>query len=137
MISRSLLHVGLLSLVTVALGAGAFAARTFADDKDQKHDHKHEDGGGAGHIHAPVPSDYAARVARPEIWTDGAILARGQAIHDTKCSVCHGQQGGGDGPAAGGLIMKPPSFRDEAMVAEMTPTYWFWRVSEGGAVEPY
>ena len=23
------------------------------------------------------------------------------------------------------------------MVAEMTPQYWFWRVSEGGAAEPY
>ncbi len=29
------------------------------------------------------------------------------------------------------------SFRDRAMVAEMSDAYWFWRVSEGGEVEPY
>jgi mono/diheme cytochrome c family protein len=135
MIWRSLLHVCCLSFAAIAVGAGVFAASTFANGNDQKHDHKH--GGGAGHIHAPVPPDYAAQIAPPEIWTDRSILARGQAIHDTKCAVCHGRQGGGDGPAAGGLIMKPPSFRDQPMVAEMTPAYWFWRVSEGGAMEPY
>jgi mono/diheme cytochrome c family protein len=137
MIRRSLFHVCLLSLATIAVGAGAFAAGTFADGKDQELGHKHEHGSGAGHIHAPVPLGYAAQIAPPEIWTDRAILARGQAIYETKCAVCHGRQGGGDGPAAGGLIMKPASFRDKAMVAEMTPAYWFWRVSEGGAVEPY
>src|SRR4029453_5947855 len=29
------------------------------------------------------------------------------------------------------------SFRDGAMVAEMTDAYWFWRVGEGGLVEPF
>ncbi len=33
--------------------------------------------------------------------------------------------------------VKPPDFRDRQMVDEMTPDYWFWRVSEGGQVEPY
>ena len=126
MIRRSLLHVCLLSLAIIAVGAGAFAAGTFADGKDQEPGHKHEQGSGAGHIHARVPPGYAAQIAPPEIWTDRAILARGQAIYETKCAVCHGRQGGGDGPAAGGLIMKPASFRDRAMVAEMTPAYWFW-----------
>src|SRR5258708_4078253 len=136
MIRSPRLRVCLLLLLTTAFGAGAFAARTFADDKDHKQDHKHDRGTGPGHIHASVPPDYATQ-APAHIWTDRAVLARGEAIHDTRCAVCHGRQGGGDGPAAAGLIMKPVSFRDTAMVAEMTPAYWFWRVSEGGAVEPY
>jgi mono/diheme cytochrome c family protein len=136
MIRRPRLRVCLLLLLTIAFGAGTFA-RTFADDKDHKGDHKHDRGSGPGHIHAPVPPDYATQVAPAHIWTDRAVLERGEAIHDAKCAVCHGRQGGGDGPAAAGLIMKPVSFRDTAMVAEMTPAYWFWRVSDGGAVEPY
>jgi hypothetical protein len=35
------------------------------------------------------------------------------------------------------LALKPDSFRDAAMAAEMTDAYWFWRVSEGGLAEPY
>src|SRR5207249_1696872 len=72
-----------LLLAAIAVRAGAFAASTLANGKDEKHDHKDEHGGGAGHIHAPVPPDYAAQVAPPQVWTDRAILTRGEAIHDT------------------------------------------------------
>jgi hypothetical protein len=65
------------------------------------------------------------------------MIARGQSIHAARCAVCHGAQGAGDGAAAAGLPLKPASFKDRAMVAEMTDAYWFWRVSEGGAVEPF
>lgn len=54
-----------------------------------------------------------------------------------RCAVCHGEQGDGKGPAAAGLPLKPPSFRDGRMVNEMAGNYWFWRVSEGGLVEPF
>jgi mono/diheme cytochrome c family protein len=129
-ISRSL---SVTALVVVAYGIAATGAITSADDKN----HKHEHSGGAAHIHAPVPSDYATQSPLPAIWTDRAVLARGKTIYDVKCAVCHGPRGEGDGPAAGGLILKPASFRDNAMVAEMTAAYWFWRVSEGSAAEPY
>jgi mono/diheme cytochrome c family protein len=89
------------------------------------------------HVHTPLPPSYATNSAPPDIWTDPAVLARGQAIYAEKCAVCHGRDGAGDGPAAAGLPMKPGSFRDKAMVAEMTDAYWFWRVSEGGAVQPF
>src|SRR6267378_1263858 len=92
MIRRPRVRAGLLLLLTIAFGAGAFTARTFADDKDHKSEHKHDRGTGPGHIHAPVPPDYAAQVAPAHIWTDRAVLARGEAIHDTKCAVCHGRQ---------------------------------------------
>jgi mono/diheme cytochrome c family protein len=127
-------------MVALALVVCAWTATTRAHDKDQKHadkDHKHAPGAGPEHIHAPVPANYSKETPLPGIWTDSPVIARGATIHATKCAVCHGNEGAGDGPAVAGLIMKPASFRDKAMVAEMSPAYWFWRVSEGGAIEPY
>ena len=133
--------ISLLPLSLAAMFAGALVAggstKSGANGKDHKHDHKSTQGAVSEHIHAAVPAEYAKQVAPSHIWTDASVIARGAAIHAAKCAVCHGSEGGGDGPAVAGLIMKPVSFRDKAMVAEMTPEYWFWRVSEGGAVEPY
>jgi mono/diheme cytochrome c family protein len=89
------------------------------------------------HIHAPVPPDYANAKAPAHIWTDQGVLVRGEAIYMAKCAVCHGKEGAGDGPDATWLGPKLGSFRDRAMVAEMSDAYWFWRVSEGGLAEPY
>ena len=89
------------------------------------------------HQHPPVPAQHAKIIAPPSIWTDPKMIARGQSIHTARCAVCHGAQGAGDGPAAATLPLKPASFQDQAMVAEMTEAYWFWRVSEGGSVEPF
>jgi high-affinity iron transporter len=65
------------------------------------------------------------------------VLARGKEIYETRCAVCHGEQGDGKGPAAVALPVKPPSFRDAKMVNEMAGNYWFWRISEGGLIEPF
>ena len=65
------------------------------------------------------------------------MIARGKGIYTTRCAVCHGDQGDGKGPAGMALPLKPPDFRDEDGVAEMRDNYWFWRVSEGGQVEPF
>jgi mono/diheme cytochrome c family protein len=120
-------------LAALVMAVSTWTAATRADDKDHKHTH----GTGPEHIHAPVPADYAKQAPPADLWTDKAAITRGASIYATKCAVCHGNEGAGDGPAVVGLIMKPASFRDKAMVAEMSPAYWFWRVSEGGAVEPY
>src|SRR5207245_78218 len=57
--------------------------------------------------------------------------------YTTRCAVCHGDQGDGKGPAGLALPLKPSDFRDKDGVAEMRDNYWFWRVSEGGQVEPF
>src|SRR5262245_5026452 len=121
-----------------ALIAGMLALQNWlappaATRADEKHDHKHA----STHLHATPPAEYRSRTVPSGIWTDTATLARGRVLYDTKCAVCHGVEGAGDGPAAAGLPLKPPSLRDGRMVAQMTATYWFWRVSEGEAVEPY
>jgi mono/diheme cytochrome c family protein len=43
--------------------------------------------------------------------------ARGKEVYDVRCSPCHGEGGGGDGPAAAAIEPKPRNFRDPA----------FWR----------
>src|SRR5262249_62275300 len=89
------------------------------------------------HVQAAVRAEYAKQAPAVGLWTNRAALDRGRTIYETQCAICHGPRGAGDGPAAASLTLKPPSLQDAAMVAEMTPEYWFWRVSEGGAAEPY
>src|SRR2546422_9919644 len=96
---------------------------------------KHEEKG--GHAHVPAPPEYADVHVPLSVWTDPAMIIRGREIYATPCAVCHGDQGDGKGPAGVALPLKPPDFRDKDGVAEMRDNYWFWRVSEGGQVEPF
>ena len=100
-------------------------------------EHRHEHGAHVHAPHAPVPSAYRSIAPPAGIWTDPDTLAKGRAIYAATCAQCHGERGAGDGRAAATLPLKPPSFANPAMVAEVTPAYWFWRVSEGGLVEPF
>jgi mono/diheme cytochrome c family protein len=127
------------SMAAAALGAGSWARAHDPAQKahDQKpHDHKPDDAAGA-HVHAPVPSEYKSAHVPSAAWTDARMLARGREIHAVRCAVCHGDSGDGRGPAGLALPLKPPDLRDQKMVSEMAGNYWFWRVSEGGAVEPF
>jgi len=90
-----------------------------------------------GHAHVPAPIEYADVHMPLSLWTDGATIARGKGIYEARCAVCHGDAGDGKGPAGLALPLKPSDFRDTAGVAEMRDNYWFWRVSEGGQVEPF
>src|SRR5262249_55035594 len=129
----SVRYVSVTLLTAIAALGVATPTATRAHDEDQHPAHPST----PAHVHAAVPDAYAAMKAPVDIWTNPAVLARGQAIHNDKCAVCHGRDGAGDGPAAAGLALKPPSLQDKSMVAGMTDAYWFWRVSEGGAVEPF
>jgi high-affinity iron transporter len=57
---------------------------------------------------------YGLRVA-PRSAPDSA---RGASLFAANCAVCHGAQGGGDGPAAKGLDPLPADFHDAARMAE-------------------
>ncbi len=101
--------------------------------------HAEDDGHGsmAGHAHPVVPDDYRSAHVPASVWTDATMVARGKEIYQTRCAVCHGAQGDGKGPAAIALPLKPPDLRDTSMINVMRGSYWFWRVSEGGQVEPF
>lgn len=98
---------------------------------------EHGNPGGMAHVHAEVPPEYAGKAPSPNIWTDAAVLAKGKDIYVRSCLACHGERGDGKGPAAVALPVKPSDTTDQAMVAAMSPAFWFWRVMEGGLVEPY
>src|SRR3989441_852144 len=97
---------------------------------------KHEEAKG-GHAHVPAPLEYADVHVPLSVWTDTAMIARGKEIYMNRCAVCHGDSGDGKGPTGLALPLKPANFRDKDGVAEMRDNYWFWRVSEGGQVEPF
>ena len=89
------------------------------------------------HEHAPLPAAYAGAHIPPRVWTDAKMIARGKAIFVAKCVLCHGEKGDGKGPGSASLPLKPADLTDASMVAQMAGNYWFWRVSEGGLVEPF
>jgi mono/diheme cytochrome c family protein len=92
------------------------------------------------HSHEPgieVPEEYAQKQAPEYIWTSPETLAKGKKIYTTYCLSCHGEKGDGRGPVAQALNPKPSDFSDKKMVSKMPANYWFWRVSEGGRVEPF
>jgi mono/diheme cytochrome c family protein len=94
-----------------------------------------------GHLHQhdtwePPPPEYAN--ARSTRWDDAAAIARGQSLFQTYCMVCHGSDGKGTGPAATSLPHPPADLTHHFHRAPGDgDAYLFWRVSEGGQVEPF
>lgn len=56
----------------------------------------------------------------------------GIVLYEKNCRPCHGVAGGGDGPMARFLPLKPANFRDPGTIATVVEPYAFWRVNEGG-----
>ena len=99
--------------------------------------HKHASGGHGDHEHPAVPPAYANSQVPAHVWTDPKMIAKGKEIFIAKCALCHGEKGDGKGPASATLALKPADLTDGKMVAEMAGSFWLWRVSEGGLVEPF
>jgi mono/diheme cytochrome c family protein len=138
------LSLSALALTGLALGAVRVGADERTSQTPQQHDHggptgshDHHGSGQHAHEHPTPPPEYAKLHAPAGTWTDARTIARGKEIYDARCAVCHGARGDGKGPGAASLQVKPADFTDRTMVAEMTDSYWFWRVSEGGVVEPF
>jgi len=117
-----------------------------ADKKPGKHTHKDKAphgtiAGEQGHHHQhdtweTPPPEYAS--ARNSRWDDPAAVARGEPLFQSYCMVCHGTDGKGSGPAAAGLPHAPADLTHHFHRAPGDgDAYLFWRVSEGGLVEPF
>ncbi|NIP23546.1 MAG: cytochrome c [Phycisphaerae bacterium] len=136
----------LLTLNTINLNADEGHAHN--DDKEQKqkdmeghtndqmHGHTEDQ---AHHSHDQwivPPEEYANKQFHG--WTDIESIQRGEAIYNAQCLACHGADGQGTGPVASSLDHMPAdlnnNFHDEPGMGD---AYLFWRVSEGGAVEPF
>jgi len=117
-----------------------------ADKRPGKHTHDRKapqgtTAGKHGHHHQhdtweSPPAAYAG--SRSTRWEDPAAIARGQQLFQTYCMVCHGTDGKGTGPAATSLPHAPADLTHHFHRAPGDgDAYLFWRVSEGGQVEPF
>lgn len=124
----------LVVLIACLAGASVLSAQAQQPGPSSAAEHGHAHG---DHIHVPVPPAYASAQVPAAVWTDPQVIARGREIFTAKCALCHGEKGDGKGPGAANLPLKPADLTDARMVAEMPGSYWVWRVSEGGLVEPF
>jgi mono/diheme cytochrome c family protein len=121
-----------------------------ADERPGKHKHDDKAPHGKpaeGHAHTMdgphqhpwwemPPAEYAN--ARSTRWGDAAAIARGQQLYQTYCLMCHGADGKGTGPVAKGLPHPPADLTHHFHRAPGDgDAYLFWRISEGGQVEPF
>lgn len=85
-----------------------------------------------------VPAEYRnATPPAPNFLASPANLEAGRQIFRHHCAACHGETGRGNGLAGHTLPLKPANLADPRGVAQKPLNYWYWRVSEGGAAEPF
>lgn len=83
--------------------------------------------------HATIPAEYSG--LRNPVPADEASVTRGAEIYANQCATCHGDEGLGDGPGGANLDPSPaPLAHTGRMLAD---DYLFWRISEGGAIDPF
>ncbi len=112
-----------LLLVTATATGGALAAGSHSGG------HRHDSW-------VEVPAQYAG--VRAADWQDAAAIARGGELYRANCQSCHGAEGRGDGPAGAALAHPPADLTNHFHIAPGNgDDYLFWRVSEGGAAEPF
>jgi mono/diheme cytochrome c family protein len=68
---------------------------------------------------------------------DHEAAEAGAEIYEVNCASCHGPEGEGNGPTAEALDPKPASLADAHLMEDMSDGALFWRVSEGGMMEPF
>jgi mono/diheme cytochrome c family protein len=95
---------------------------------------------GGGEQNAPAssalptpPAPYAGRTN--PLASDAAAVEAGQKLYAANCASCHGDKAMGDGPAAKSLNPQPKPLVGRK--GELSEAYMFWRISEGGLIEPF
>ncbi len=72
----------------------------------------------------------AVSIVHPEL-PDATRQSLGQEAYLRHCTICHGEQGRGDGPAAGAFDPGPPDFTDPDGLPSMTDDELLDVVSRG------
>lgn len=85
----------------------------------------------------PVPTEYATVIPPDDVLNSSDALAAGQSIFLANCSACHGVFGNGKGTTNPAFGTQPADFTNRTRMASLSPQYLFWRVSEGGRIEPF
>jgi mono/diheme cytochrome c family protein len=86
--------------------------------------------GGSGEGDA---SSAGPAAAAPKAEVTPAVRQEAQQMFNTRCAVCHGQDGRGDGPAAVGLSPAPRNYHDPAWQASVTDEQIEQTIVYGGA----
>ena len=89
----------------------------------------------AEETHVETPSKFES-LTNP-FAEDHEAAEAGTEIYTVNCASYHGPEGKGDGPAAAGLDPQPASLADAHLMEDMSDGALFWRVSEGGMMEPF
>ena len=79
------------------------------------------------------PGDYAGK-ANP-LSADPSAASEGAPFFQADCASCHGTEGRGNGPAGANYDPKPTNLA--ATQRDLSDAYLFWRISEGGAMQPF
>ena len=127
---KQLMIIGLLTAVLLFNVACSNATNAQVSESDHV-----DDGDDHAHTHVAPPREFAG-LGNP-FADDEAAIAAGKETYETLCATCHGPEGDGDGAAAEGLDPKPAALSDGMMMREMSEGYLFWRVTKGGAMEPF
>lgn len=133
----SLLFFLILPIYAVAGGSGDHPHNPESIKQGMMMNQPHMEEGGHAHDQwVDPPAQYASR--RNPSWDDQAAVERGHEIFEAQCAVCHGVDGTGTGPAASGLDHKPADLTSHLHRGPgLGDAYLYWRVSEGGMVEPF
>lgn len=78
-----------------------------------------------------------AKLSPPVALDAPEIIAAGQAIFQANCVLCHGPKGDGNGSVHPQFGPAPADLTSRERAKVRTPQYLFWRISEGGRVEPF
>jgi len=60
-------------------------------------------------------------------------ITAGKHLYATRCAVCHGSSGNGDGVAAAQLNPSPPNLNFAVGTPIASDGYLYWAIAEGGA----
>jgi len=78
-----------------------------------------------------IPASY--QELRNPLPADPRVITEGRRLFLANCSACHGDQGGGDGPAAAGMLPPPANLRWTVRRPMAGDGYLMWAIGEGGA----
>ena len=81
----------------------------------------------------PGQKDSGAAAAAPALKISDAARQEAQQMFSTRCSVCHGKTGRGDGPASAGLTPSPRNYHDKTWQASVTDDQIEKAIVYGGA----
>jgi mono/diheme cytochrome c family protein len=84
-------------------------------------------------VHPEPPADYADKTN--PLTADTSTVSEGATFYQADCASCHGTEGRGDGPAGANYDPKPTNLA--ATQKNSSDAYLFWRISEGGAMQPF